>query len=73
MHKDKVVLDATGMYWGAPQVIRLREKCTGTPVVDFFLYHTSEKINRSRQYNTIAHCRVQLAVQRIYVQVHTKS
>ena len=73
MHRDKVIPDATGMYWGAPQVIRLQEKCTGTPVVDLFPYRTSEKINGSRQYNTIVHCRVQLAVQRVYVQARTTS
>ena len=73
MHKDKVISDATGMYWGATQVIHLREKCMGTPVVDLFPYRMSEKINGSPQYNTLVHCRVQLAVQSVYVPVHTKS
>ena len=73
MHKDKVVPDATGMYWGAPQVIHLRKKYTGTPIINLFPYHTSKKINGFRQFNTPMHCRVQLAVQHVYVPACTKS
>ena len=65
MYRDKVTPDAEGQYWGAPQVIHLREKCTGTPVINVYPYCTSFKIKGARQYNTLAHCRVQLAVQRI--------
>ncbi len=46
-------------------MINLREKCTGTPVINVYPYRTTFKIEGSRQYNTLAHCRVQLAVQRI--------
>ena len=45
----------------------------GDPVVNLFPYRTSKKINGSRQYNTIVHCRVQLVVQHIYVPTRTKS
>ena len=65
MYRDKVTPDAGGQYWGAPQGIHLREKCTGTPVIHTYVYPTSFKIEGARQYNTLAHCRVQLAVQRI--------
>jgi len=65
MYRDKVTPDAGGQYWGAPQVIHLRKKCTGTPVIHTYVYPTSFKIEGSHQYNTLAHCRVQLAVQRI--------
>ena len=65
MYRDKVIPDAGGQYWGAPQVIQLREKCTGTPVIHTYPYRTSFKIEGNRQNNTLAHCRVQLAVQRI--------
>ena len=65
MYHDKVTPDAGGQYWGAPQVIHLREKCTGTPVINVYPYRTTFKIDKARQYNTLAHCRVQLAVQRI--------
>ncbi len=65
MYHDKVTPDAGGQYWGAPQVINLREKCMGTPVINVYPYRTTFKIEGSCQYNTLAHCRVQLAVQRI--------
>jgi hypothetical protein len=65
MYHDKMTPDTGGQYWGAPQVIHLREKCTGTPVIHVYPYRTSFKIEGARQYNTLAHCRMQLAVQRI--------
>ena len=46
-------------------MIHLREKCMGTPVINVYPYRTTFKIDKARQYNTLAHCRVQLAVQRI--------
>ena len=55
MYHDKVTPDAGGQYWG----------CTGTPVIHTYVYPISFKIEGARQYNTLAHCRVQLAVQRI--------
>ena len=55
MHQDKVIPDATGMYWGGPQVIHLQKKCKGTPFVDLIPYCTPG--------NMI--CRVQLAVQHV--------
>ena len=65
MYHNKVTPDAGGQYWGAPQVINLREKCTGTPVINVYPYRTNFKIEGYRQYNTLVHCRVQLVVQRI--------
>jgi hypothetical protein len=62
MHRNKVSPDAGGQYWGAPQVIRLREKCTGTPTDAIYPYPTKTKVDGHRQYNTLAHCRVQLAL-----------
>jgi hypothetical protein len=63
MYHDKVIPDAGGQYWGPPQVIQLCKKCTGTPVIHTYVYPTSFKIEGARQYNTLAHCWVQLAVQ----------
>ena len=65
MYHDKVSPDAGGQYWPPPQVIQLREKCTGTPMINVYPYHKNFKIKGYRQYNTLVHCRVQLAVQRI--------
>ena len=64
MRHNKVSHDAGGQYWGAPQVIRLREECTGTPTMSIYPYPTKNVIRGHRQYNTLAHCRVQLAKQR---------
>jgi hypothetical protein len=64
MHQSKVSPDAVGQYWGAPQVIRLTEKCTGTPLESIYHYRTPFKVEGHHQYNTLLHCRVQLAVQR---------
>ena len=44
MNCDKVIPDAGGQYWGPPQVIQLREKCTGTPMIHTYVYPTSFKI-----------------------------
>jgi len=64
MRHDKVAHDVGGQYWGTPQVIRLREECTGTPTMSIYPYPTKNVIRGHRQYNTLAHCRVQLAKQR---------
>jgi hypothetical protein len=73
MYHDKVTPDAGGQYWGAPQVINLRKKCTWTPVINVYPYRTTFKIEGARQYNTLAHCQVQLTVQRISRLVPTHS
>jgi len=72
MRHNKVSHDAGGQYWGAPQVIRLREECTGTPIESIYPYPTKVKIQGHRQYNTLAHCRVQLAKQRFNNQTKTQ-
>jgi hypothetical protein len=64
MCHNKVSHNAGGQYWGAPQVIRLREECTGTPTKSIYPYPTNNVIRGHRQYNTLARCRVQLAKQR---------
>ncbi len=46
-------------------MINLCEKCTWTPVINVYPYCTIFKIKGAHQYNTLVHCWVQLAVQRI--------
>ncbi len=65
----KVIADADGLYWGTPKVIRLNQHCMGTPLKAIYPYATQHNITtndgvKHRQYNTLAHCRVQLAEQR---------
>jgi hypothetical protein len=69
MKCNKVIPDAGGHYWGTPQVICLNQHCTGTPHEAIYPYPMQHKITDSNgikqhQYNTLAHCRVQLAEQR---------
>jgi hypothetical protein len=69
MKRNKVIPNAGGLYWGTPQVIRLNQHCTGTPHEAIYPYPTQHKITdndgiKQRQYNTLAHCRVQLVEQR---------
>jgi hypothetical protein len=69
MKRNKVIPNAGGLYWGNPQVICLNQRCTGTPHEAIYPYPTQHKITdnnqiKQRQYNTLAHCRVQLAEQR---------
>ena len=64
MRHNKVSHNTGGQYWGAPQVIRLREECTGTPTESIYPYPTNNVIRGHHQYNTLTHCRVQLAKQR---------
>jgi hypothetical protein len=50
-------------------VIRLNQRCTGTPHEAIYPYPMQHKITDSdgikqSQYNTLAHCRMQLAEQR---------
>ena len=65
---DKVTPDAAGRFWGAPQVIKLKARVTGTPKESFLPYptaHTAEwKGKAHRQFNTLCHCKVQLEKQR---------
>jgi hypothetical protein len=75
MKQNKVFPNAGGLYCGTPQVIRLNQHCTGTPHKAIYPYHMQHKITdndgvKHRQYNTLAHCRVQLAEQR-YTNVGT--
>jgi hypothetical protein len=59
--------DAAGRFWGAPQVIKLKARVTGTPKESFLPYptvHMAEwKGKAHRQFNTLCHCKVQLEKQ----------
>jgi hypothetical protein len=68
MKQNKVIPDAGAHYWGTPQVIRLNQRCTMTPHEAIYPYPMQHKITdndgiKQHQYNTLAHCRVQLAEQ----------
>ncbi len=65
MHLNRLTPNASGLYWGAPQVIRLSKKVIGLHLESVHPYPTKVKIQGATQYNTLAHCRVMLARQRI--------
>jgi hypothetical protein len=80
MFKDKVEPDANGVYWGDPQKVHLKEKCTGTVVVLANIYRAPTKIEaimykgrRNYQFNTIVSCKVQWAERRKTTSVKTKT
>ena len=60
--------DASNLYWGEPQVVPLKSKCTGTPKIDEIRFPTGETASRNgrtyRQFNSIYYCRVLLSEQR---------
>ena len=60
-----VTPDPSKLYWGSAQVIKLKEKVTGTPVFGHHPYPTKTKIKEQTQFNTLVHCRVKLAKQRV--------
>jgi hypothetical protein len=69
MKRNKVIPDASDLYWGAPQVILLNQHCKGTPHKAIYPYPMQHKIMdndkvKYHQYNTLLHCRVQLVEQR---------
>jgi hypothetical protein len=71
MFKDKVEPDANGVYWGDPQNIHLKEKCTGTVVALAKVYCVPTKVEaikykgrRNYQFNTIVSCKMQWAERR---------
>ena len=79
MFKDKVEPDANGVYWGDPQNIHLKEKCTGTVVALAKVYCALTKVEaikykgrRNYQFNTIVSCKVQWAERRKTPSVKTK-
>jgi hypothetical protein len=69
MHLNRLPPDALGLYWGAPQVIRLSKKVTGSHLELVHPYPTKVKVQGATQYNTLAHCRVMLARQCIKASV----
>jgi hypothetical protein len=71
MHLNRLTPNASGLYWGAPQVIRLSKKVTGSHLELVHPYPTKVKIQGATQYDTLAHCRVMLARQHIKASVPT--
>jgi hypothetical protein len=65
MHVNRLSPDASGLYWEAPQVIRLSKKVTGSHLESVHPYLTKVKILGATQYNTLSNCRVMLARQHI--------
>jgi hypothetical protein len=65
MHRSNITPDSSNLYWGTAQVIKLTEKVMGSPVESVYPYPTKVKIKGHTQYNTLAHCRVKLAKQRV--------
>jgi len=68
MKKAKVTPDASNFYWGEPQVVPLKSKCTGTPKITELRFATGENAIRKgkthMQFSTIYYCRVLLSEQR---------
>jgi hypothetical protein len=71
MFKDKVEPDANGLYWGKPQEIHLKEKCTGIVDTDPTDYRAPPKVDpvnyrgrKNYQFHTIITCKVQIAERR---------
>jgi hypothetical protein len=80
MFKDKVKPDANGVYWGDPQNIHLKEKCTGTVVTLAKVYCAPTKVEAIKykgrqiyQFNMIVSCKVQWAERRKTARVGTKT
>ena len=68
MFRDKVEPDASGIYWGDPQKVHLKEKCTGTVVALAKVYRAPPNVEaikdrgkRNYQFNKIVLCKVQWA------------
>jgi hypothetical protein len=67
--KDKIEPDANGKYWGKPQEIHLKKRCTGTPktvAIPYKAHYPLEPVTDARgrrhyQFHTIVLVKVQLA------------
>ena len=68
MTKAKVTPDASNLYWGEPQAVPLKSKCTGTPKITELRFATGATAIRNgkthMQFSTIYYCRVLLSEQR---------
>jgi hypothetical protein len=80
MFTDKVEPDANGIYWGDPQKVHLKEKCTSTVVALAKVYRAPTKVEaikykgrRNYQFNTIVSCKVQWGERRKTMSVKTKT
>jgi len=80
MFRDKVEPDASGIYWGDPQKVHLKEKCTGIvkALAKVYRAHPNVKAIKDRgkrnyQFNTIVSCKVQWAERRTTASVKTKT
>jgi hypothetical protein len=69
MNKNKIKPDANGLYWGDPQKVHLKSKCTGTPITQAKVYQApptvdvirDKKGHQNYQFLTIVSCKVQIA------------
>ncbi len=80
MFRDKVEPDASGIYWGDPQKVHLKEKCTGTvkALAKVYCAPPNAKAIKDRgkinyQFNMIVSCKVQWAERRKIASVKTKT
>jgi hypothetical protein len=70
--RDKVDADVNGLFWGKPQEIHLKKRCTGTVETTAMLHRappplepiTDKRGRRHYQYHTIVQVKEQLAEQR---------
>ena len=79
MFRDKVEPDASGVYWGDPQKVHLKEKCTGTVKALAKVYPVPPNVKAIKdrgkwnyQFNTIVSCKVQWAERCKTASVKTK-
>ena len=69
---DKIEVDANGLFWGKPQEIHLKKRCTGTIETTAMPYRAPPPIvpitdkhgHRHHQYHTIIQVKAQLVEQR---------
>jgi len=77
---DKIEPDSYGYYWGEPQKIHLKDKCTGTPETCPMIHPAPPIVNRvkwkrqlHKQFRTIITCRLQLAERRKCAPIKAKT
>jgi len=60
MRRDRVE-ESDDVYWGAPQVVNLKVKCTGSPEFGYKEYPTGYSVGKHKQFNCVCTCKVQVA------------
>ena len=80
VYNDKIEPDSHGYFWGEPQKIHLKHKCTGTPETFPMIHPAPPIVNRvkwkrelHKQFRTIITCRVQLAERRKSAPIKAKT